>query len=290
MRPWLRLSIIIACLFSVFTLPRFFSYKRKNVVVVGAKNNPESQLLGEMMALLIERHTPYQVQRSFALDGTYIAFHALFSDSIDLYVDYLGTIQMTILDEPTSFNQSTRKTEEALKKRYGITIPFSWGFSNSYVLITRNDFSADFIEDLEGKTARYGFDPEFLARQEYRLLQKRYALSLEGLQMMDPSLLYIALYHRSVDVISGSYTDGNILRYQGKVLLEKNTVFPNYEAVTLSKAQFLRTHPQIKKTLQGLQDILNIDKIRLLNEQVAKGKPLQEVAKDFLKSSQLWEK
>src|SRR5262245_27621939 len=69
---------------------------RDRPVVVGSKEFPESYILGEIMAQLLEDRG-LGVQRKFGLSGTLIAFEAMRTGDIDVYVEYSGTLEQAIL-------------------------------------------------------------------------------------------------------------------------------------------------------------------------------------------------
>ena len=62
-----------------------------DTIVVGSKNFPESRLLGEILALLIEEHTEHAVEHRASLGGTLVCWTALVEGEIDLYPEYAGT-------------------------------------------------------------------------------------------------------------------------------------------------------------------------------------------------------
>lgn len=270
--------------FFLFGVPKFLSDQKTKTLIIGAKNNPESQLLGEIMALILEKKTDYRIKKSLYLEGTYIAYHALESGSVDLYVDYTGSLLLTIFGEKSSTSQKKdyEKVLSSLKER-GLLVLFPLGFQNSYVLLTKQSRPFTKVEDLEGETLSYGFEPEFLARKEFALLNNAYNLSMSKMRTMDASLLYLALHHGDLDVISASSTDGDITRYQAKILHTKEKLFPSYEAVCLIKEDVLKEHPSIKQVLAPLKNTFTQKKVREMNEALIQGSSRRQVAKNFLK-------
>ncbi|MCB0298469.1 MAG: glycine/betaine ABC transporter substrate-binding protein, partial [Calditrichaeota bacterium] len=73
----------------------------QEIVTIGSKNFPESRVLGEVMAQLIEAKTDYAVQRKWGLGGTLISFEALRNGDIDIYPEYTGTGATAILNAPS---------------------------------------------------------------------------------------------------------------------------------------------------------------------------------------------
>ena len=72
----------------------------KDKIVIGSKNFSEQLILGNMLADLIENKTDLEVERKLNLGGTQVAFSALNSGNIDLYVEYTGTGLVNILNQP----------------------------------------------------------------------------------------------------------------------------------------------------------------------------------------------
>ncbi|MEM8628716.1 MAG: glycine betaine ABC transporter substrate-binding protein [Chlamydiota bacterium] len=273
----------------LFHLP---SFSNKDRIMIGAKNNPECQILAEIMTQMVERDTSYPVRNMLCLEGTYVAFHALVSKSIDLYVDYTGTLLLTILGEIPSKRtfselQEQLAIEKQLSEQFGISIVFPFGFRNAYVLLAREDFPQNRIRDLTGMPLRYGFDAEFIARKESQLLKDRYQLSFQDCRLMDTALLYLSLQSSALDVISANHTDGDILRYPVKILEGDPDLFPAYSAVCLARKGWEMEHPEIVATIGKLQNKISVEKMREMNAAFAQGVPRREIAKKFLKESNL---
>ncbi|MBR9998073.1 MAG: hypothetical protein KFF73_03840, partial [Cyclobacteriaceae bacterium] len=67
-------------------------------ISIGSKKFPESRLLAEIVAQLLEKSEGYKVNRRFGLGGTMICFEALRQGEIDLYPEYTGTGLTAILN------------------------------------------------------------------------------------------------------------------------------------------------------------------------------------------------
>ncbi|MEL7431195.1 MAG: glycine betaine ABC transporter substrate-binding protein [Chlamydiota bacterium] len=279
------LSLLCLGMICLFLLNYPF-YPRGKTIIVGAKNNPECQILAEMMSALIEKHTDYRVEKKLCLEGSYVAFHALASGSIDLYVDYTGTLLLTVFQGELAKLQDSKEWENRLSQ-YGVSLLFPFGFNNSYVLLTQKEAPLATAQDLQNRALRYGFDPEFLTRKEFSLIKEKYQLLLSDYQMMDPALLYFSLNHDSLDVISASETDGNILLYPVKILRIDRGVFPSYEAVCLASQSFLQGAPEALEAICPLRDQITLEKMRQMNYALSAGKSASDIAKIFLQESGL---
>lgn len=60
------------------------------VIKVGHKTFTEQRILGNMIAILIEKNTPYKVSLT-ELGGTNINFEAIKNGEIDIYPEYTRT-------------------------------------------------------------------------------------------------------------------------------------------------------------------------------------------------------
>ena len=68
-------------------------------ITIGSKHFTEQEILGEIMAVLIEETTDITVVRKFNLGGTMVCFNALRTGDIDLYAEYTGTGLVNILNK-----------------------------------------------------------------------------------------------------------------------------------------------------------------------------------------------
>ncbi|MDZ5016737.1 ABC transporter permease, partial [Clostridium perfringens] len=119
-------NIIIASLLAVAViggaLASSLLSKNDNKIVSGSKNYTEQLILGNMLEELIENKTDIDVETKLNLGGTQVAFNALKSGSIDMYVEYTGTGYVNILNikEPNSNTDEVYNVmKDRFKKDYG---------------------------------------------------------------------------------------------------------------------------------------------------------------------------
>lgn len=123
-------------------------------VVIGGKNFTEQEILGEIMAILIEIRTDLAVERKFNLGGTMICFNALKSGDLDLYAEYTGTGLVSILDRPVIADpdETFRVVKNAFRKEFDLVWLKPFGFNNTYTLTMRKahaeQLGIDSISDL----------------------------------------------------------------------------------------------------------------------------------------------
>jgi osmoprotectant transport system permease protein len=110
-------------------------------VAVGGKQFTEQEVLGELIAILIERNSRIKVIRKLNLGGTMICFNALKSGDLDLYPEYTGTglvniLKLEVIADPDEAYQTVK---EKFKEKYGLIWLEPFGFNNTYTLTMRRD-------------------------------------------------------------------------------------------------------------------------------------------------------
>ncbi len=113
--------------------------KNADVIRVGSKSFTEQEILGEMMALLIEAHTSLKVRRNLNLGGTMLCFNAIRSGDIDVYPEYTGTGLVSILGRETipDPDDSYREVKRTFAEKYDLVWLEPFGFNNTYTLAMR---------------------------------------------------------------------------------------------------------------------------------------------------------
>jgi len=108
-------------------------------ITIGGKQFTEQEVLGEIMATLIECRSNIAVVRKLNLGGTMICFNALKAGDLDIYPEYTGTGLMNILKrevipEPDRAYETVR---QAFENRFGLIWLKPFGFNNTYTLTMR---------------------------------------------------------------------------------------------------------------------------------------------------------
>ncbi len=236
-----------------------------DVLRVGSKRFTESYILG---AILTQAVTPFaHVEYRPGLGNTAVVFAALQAGAIDLYPEYLGTIQREILRLPANSaapaDPDPRGGEPALAAinralapmGLGAAVPF--GFNNGYALALRDEPKTAAIRSLsqlaQQPQIRLGLSHEFLGRADgWPGLARRYHLPQQPLGL-DHGLAYEALAAGQVDAIDIYSTDAKIGRYHLRVLQDDLDYFPRYDALLLYRLDAARRFPRAWRALQGLQ-------------------------------------
>ena len=114
-------AFLIALLISVFLSASVWA---KDPVVIGSKNFTEQYILGELLALTIEKNTDIPVQRQFNLGGTQFAFEAIRTGDIDMYPEYTGTALLSLLKEELMADPD--RVFNLVKNRYEQNYDLTW--------------------------------------------------------------------------------------------------------------------------------------------------------------------
>ena len=111
----------------------------KGKVMVGGKNFTEQEILGEIIASLIELNSSLEVVRKLNLGSTMICFNALKAGDLDLYAEYTGTGLVNILKrEVISDPERAYETvQQAFRTEYNLAWLKPFGFNNTYTLTMR---------------------------------------------------------------------------------------------------------------------------------------------------------
>lgn len=291
-------TLVATALIAIIALSTFVAFgKKSDIIVIGSKNFNEQLILGHMLADLIEQNTDIKVERNLNLGGTSIAFNALKSGDIDLYVEYTGTGLVNIMNEP-SVNDSDKAykiVSDYFDKNYNITWLEPLGFNNTYTLAVRQDtakkYNLETFSDLTkvGDQLILGCTIEFSNREDgYLGLKKNYNMNFKNISAVDGGLRYTSLTTNKTDVIDAFSTDGLLKAFNLKVLKDDKNFFPPYYAAPIINNDTLKKHPELKDLINKLAGKLDDEMMRELNYKVDKlEQPPEQVAKAFLKENGL---
>ncbi|WP_343729102.1 glycine betaine ABC transporter substrate-binding protein [Duganella sp.] len=247
---------------------------------IGSKRFPESYILGEMLAQVAAPHA--QVEHLQGLGNTAIVLAALQAGRIDVYPEYLGTIDLEILKhkQPSSMAQMRK---ELAAMGLGVAVPL--GFNNTYALAMRGGPDAPHkLSELASRgQLRFGLSHEFIGRADgWQGLAARYGLTQRP-QGLDHGLAYEALKSRQVDVIDIYSTEARIGPYGLRVLEDDRGYFPRYDAVLLYRLEAAQRFPAAWKAISQLEGrISEADMIAMNAAAEIDGKSFARVASDWL--------
>lgn len=246
-------------------------------ISIGSKDFTEQEILGNMMADLIEDRTDISVNRRLNLGGTQVCFGALKGGDIDLYIEYSGTAYTDMLKHPpvSDMEKVYQTVKKELKEQYGIEVLKQMNFNNTYTLAvtqeTAKQYGLESISDLAKRAGSMtsGTTFEFSNREDgLSGLQKAYGFQIGSSLTLDNSPRYLALQNGEVDVIDSFSTDGLLKKFNLKTLIDDRKFFPPYYAVPIIREEALEEFPEIPALLEELGPLLTDEVMMELNYQV----------------------
>jgi osmoprotectant transport system permease protein len=112
-----------------------------------------------------------------------------------------------------------------------------------------------------------GADYEFLSRREWTAVRTTYGLAFARTASFDPALLYEAVAHGEVDVISAFSSDGRIAAFDLVVLDDPAAALPSYDAMILLGPRVV-ADPEVVCALGPLRGALSVELMRRANLRV----------------------
>jgi osmoprotectant transport system permease protein len=246
---------------------------------VGSKRFTESYILGEILTQTAAKVAPAEHRQG--LGNTAIVLSALRTGAIDVYPEYLGTIDLEILKNPAPTSLDAMR---AALRPLGLGVAVPLGFSNGYALATRGDAGIRTLSELAKQPGfRLGLSHEFLGRGDgWPGLAARYSLP-QTPRGIDHGIAYEALRQRQVDAIDIYSTDAKIREYGLRVLDDDLHYFPRYDAVLLYRLDLPQRLPRAWRALQGLEGRITADAMIAMNAQAElERKPFAQIAHDWI--------
>ena len=267
--------------------------KSDKTIVIGSKNFTEQLILGNMLQQLIEDNTDINVETSLNLGGTQIAFNALKSGSIDLYVEYTGTAYVNLLninDGNTNPEDVYNTVKDKFEKDLSLEFLKPIGFNNTYAIATTKEIAEKYnlkkVSDLQAISRDLLAGPtiEFANREDGLLgLNKAYNLNFKNVKPVDGGLRYTALVNGESDIIDAFTTDGLVDKFDLTILEDDKNFFPPYYAAPLIRMDTLEKYPELEEVLSLLEGKITDEVMRKLNYEVdVNGKDPKIVANEFL--------
>ncbi|WP_426104128.1 glycine betaine ABC transporter substrate-binding protein [Massilia sp. TSP1-1-2] len=249
-----------------------------DVLHVGSKRFTESYVLGEVLTQTAAAHG--KAEHRQGLGNTAIVLAALRAGSIDVYPEYLGTIDLEILKNPKPTSLAAMRAALA---PWGLGVAVPLGFNNTYALAVRADSTVTTLSQLAGQPLRFGLSHEFIGRADgWPGLAQRYGLRQQP-RGLDHGIAYEALDQRQVDVIDIYATDAKIARYKLRVLKDDLAYFPRYDAVLLYRLDAPARFPAAWRAISALEGRMTADRMIAMNAAVElEGKSFASVAAAWL--------
>ena len=283
---------VIICL-AFLIVPKVASIGKKKITVA-SMNFTEQLILGNILSQLIQDKTDYAVEEQLNLGGSQVVFSAIKTGEVDLYVEYLGTAYVTMLniDEPNSDTQEVYNiVKERFAEEFGITTLNPLGFNNTYAMAvtreTAEKYNLKTVSDLAKVSNQLTLGPtiQFPNREDGLIgLEKTYDIKFKAVKPMETGLRYTALNSGETDVTDAFTTDGLIEKFDLVILEDDKKFFPPYDAVTMVKEEILEEYPELEEVIGLLDGKITEEKMIKMNYEVDENKrDPKEVAIEFLK-------
>lgn len=237
---------------------------------VGSKRQPESVILGEMVALLA-RTTGARVEHLRALGGTQVLWKALLHDEIQVYTEYTGTIRAEILVDPGIADLQTLRQK---LDGFGIAVSQPLGFNDTYALGMSREVTQRLgiakIADLRAHPElKFGFSNEFLDRADgWPGLRQAYGLPQTNVRGLEHDLAYQGLVNGAIDATDLYSTDAKIRSLNIQVLQDDRRYFPSYEAVLLYRKDLEQRAPETVHAFLRMQGQISENEMIDMNARV----------------------
>lgn len=240
-------------------------------IVVGSKGFTEQYILADLLKRTLEdKGATVQIRDGL---GTTVAFDALASGSIDVYVDYTGSIWAALMkrDEPAQRSAMYAETTAWLLNERGVMAFGKLGFENAYAFATSaqtaGQFGLETISDLSGLDLSIASDPEFFGRSEWTRTRDAYGLQSLEPRSMDSAFMYDAVKNGEVGLITAYTTDGRIDAYDLVLLEDEFGVLPPYDAFMLVSPEGQK-NAALLNALEPLQGAIDTQLMRQANSKV----------------------
>ncbi|URI08394.1 ABC transporter permease subunit [Aquincola tertiaricarbonis] len=250
---------------------------------IGSKRFTEAYVLAQVLAQTAAPHTRTEVLAG--LGNTAIVYEALRSGRIDLYPEYLGTIDQEILKNPRPGSLASIQAQ-LVPLGFGVAIPL--GFNDGYALAMREADAQRLgirrLSDLAAHPAlRMGLSNEFIGRQDgWPGLRSAYGLPQQPTGV-DHGLAYDALAQGQIDVMDIYTTDAKIGHLGLRVLEDDRQYFPRYDAVVLYRLDVPQRFPAAWQALQALAGSIDEREMIAMNARAElQGVPFETIARDHL--------
>lgn len=251
---------------------------------IGSKRFTESYIVAQVLAQAAAKHAKVEVLQG--LGNTAIVYEALRSGAIDLYPEYVGTIDQEILKNAAPSKSLADLDRQLAPLGLGAAVPL--GFNDGYAIAVRaadaERLGLRTLSDLARRPEmRLGLSNEFIGRADgWRGLAARYALP-QTPAALDHGLAYDAIARGQVDAIDIYTTDAKIGHLKLFVLADDRGYFPRYDAVLLYRRDVPRRFAAAWVALQTLAGGIDERAMIAMNARAElQGTAFETIARDHL--------
>jgi osmoprotectant transport system permease protein len=239
-------------------------------IVIAAKQFSEQYILAQAIGARLEEEG-YRVEYRDGL-GSAVVHSALASSSIDIAIDYTGTIWANFMKRKDNPGREAiyRTITEWEARENGVRVLGRLGFENAYAFAMREDraraLGVTSLADLVavGPRLTVGGDPEFFERPEWIAVRDAYGLRFGRTRNFAPTFMYSALASGEADVISAYTSDGRIAADRLVVLADPKGALPSYETLLMLSPRIAKDEG-VAAALQPMIGAISVEAMREAN-------------------------
>lgn len=247
---------------------------------------------------LIEENSNIKVDLKPNFGKTTFLYEALKKGDIDIYPEFTGTITSSLLQSHPKISNDKESVYNAAKEgiynQDKLVLLEPMLFQDTYALAVpekiakeNNLTSISDLKRVENKLIA-GFTLEFNDREDgNKGLKSIYNLNL-NVKTMEASLRYGAIEKGDIQIMDAYSTDGQIKKYNLKILKDDKNMFPAYQGAPLIREEILKKYPELKEILEKLANRITEDEMIEMNYKVTiEGKDASIIAREYLKNNGL---
>lgn len=292
---------VMTLVLSACSLPGLKTSSDPNTIAITGGITTEAQILGSIVAEMVEHYTDKNTTIINNLGTTNINHQAMLNGDAQISAArYTGTdIASTLQMEPViNPKEAFDVVKREFKQRYNQVWYPSYGFANTYVFLVRQDTAEKYnlktVSDLADVADQLvvGADRAWMAREGdgYPGFTETYGFRFESILPMQIGLVYNAVAANQMDVVLGYSTDGRIASYDLVMLEDDLNFFPPYDASPVISQELIEEVPEmdaILTKLAGKIDTPTMQKLNFLSDNDLIEPSI--VAKDFLEEHNYFE-
>lgn len=240
-------------------------------IMIGSKGFTEQYILADLLRrTLEEKGARVQIREGL---GTTVAFDALASGAIDVYVDYSGTVWAALMkrDVPEQRSAMYARVGAWLMNERGVMAYGQLGFENAYAFATSPEtaeaYGLETLGDLSGLNLSIASDPEFFGRSEWTRTREAYGLQSLQPRSMDAAFMYDAVRNGEVALVTAYTTDARIDAFDLVLLDDPLSILPPYDAFILLSPE-AQGNAALLNALEPLKGALSTELMRAANAKV----------------------
>ncbi|QKY71803.1 osmoprotectant ABC transporter substrate-binding protein [Lentibacillus sp. CBA3610] len=272
----------------------------KDTIKIGSLTQSESEIIAQMLAIMIERETDATTDLVTKLGSSIVQHQGMERGDIDISstrytgTDIAGALDMEPIKDP---EKALETVEREFQDRFNQTWAEPYGFDNSYSITVTEEFAEanniETISDLEpyADELRFGVDNAWINREGdgYDGFQETY-FEFGDVYPMNLGLVYQAAATGNMDVVLAYSSDGRIQEFDLKVLEDDRQFFPPYDASPVINNEVLEEYPEIKAITERLSNQISTEQMQELNYRadVERVNP-RKVAEEFLQANNYFE-